>query len=556
MTDATVWLGGREYTADKDGVDHRAVHAPSRAAGRSCSAAATSPASTTIEHQPESYRLAAGIHVDRESAADAAGRPGRRPAGLFLNGTPVSVKLLEDVKLRITSVDHDGIASSTEVPDFKLFEDRESVHEFRVPARLTVADRHAHREGQEPEHRQAGRPGRGRRRSPSTRSTGPTRSRTCTSRSSAPTTSIELLGRTGEAKPDRPVQLALKHRDFKEPVHVTLKTDAARPRRTSGRWPTSSRVTATGPEGTAHTWTLADRPAHLPRSWFTRKAGDVDRAAVPRHGRQADAATNSPCSRCAATTSAPTSSTRSPSRTACSKLRGLAAGRLRPVAEADRRADPHPRRRRRRAVAGHVLGTIRHLQLPGLKPVQIAVGRRPTTTRVTVRLQDASKFARVHVFATRYLPAFSAFANLARGARRGTRRRRRRATPESVYLTGRNIGDEYRYVLDRRGRRSSRATCSTGRAAAEPVGRPHDRDRRAARRGRRRLRPAGGEPRRRKSIPPGATPARRRRPSAAAGGDFANLDFLADASAVLLNLVAGQGRRRQADRARTSGRTR
>ena len=38
---------------------------------------------------------------------------------------------------------------------------------------------------------------------------------------------IELLGRTGEPKPDRPVQLALKHRDFKEPVQATLKTDAA-----------------------------------------------------------------------------------------------------------------------------------------------------------------------------------------------------------------------------------------------------------------------------------------------------------------------------------------
>ena len=56
--------------------------------------------------------------------------------GLFLNGKPVSVKLLEEVKLRINATDHAGIATSTEVPDFKLFEDRESIHEFRVPSRL------------------------------------------------------------------------------------------------------------------------------------------------------------------------------------------------------------------------------------------------------------------------------------------------------------------------------------------------------------------------------------------------------------------------------------
>ncbi len=33
-----------------------------------------------LDHQPETYRLAAGIHVDRESAADAASRADPRPA--------------------------------------------------------------------------------------------------------------------------------------------------------------------------------------------------------------------------------------------------------------------------------------------------------------------------------------------------------------------------------------------------------------------------------------------------------------------------------------------
>ena len=56
--------------------------------------------------------------------------------GLSVNGTPVSLKLLEEVKLTITSTDLDGTSSSVEIPDFKLFEDRESVHEFQVPQRL------------------------------------------------------------------------------------------------------------------------------------------------------------------------------------------------------------------------------------------------------------------------------------------------------------------------------------------------------------------------------------------------------------------------------------
>src|SRR5208282_3670767 len=89
-----------------------------------------------IDHQAENYQLKAGIHVDREAlltqrVAKLLVRP-----GLYLNGTPVSVKLLDEVKLRITATDLSGIPTSTEVPNFKLFEDRESIHEFRVPARL------------------------------------------------------------------------------------------------------------------------------------------------------------------------------------------------------------------------------------------------------------------------------------------------------------------------------------------------------------------------------------------------------------------------------------
>src|SRR5262249_2417375 len=98
-----------------------------------------------------------------------------------------------------------------------------------------------------------------------------------------------------------------------------------------------------------------------------------------------------------------------------------------------------------------LLGKVRQLEVPGLKPVQIAAVTSDDNF-VTVRLKEPNKFAPLHVFATRYVPAYSAFANLGkvRDAELGgvipTR-------PESVYLTGRNLGDEHRYVLDRRGMR-------------------------------------------------------------------------------------------------------
>ena len=48
--------------------------------------------------------------------------------------------------------------------------------------------------------------------------------------------------------------------------------------------------------------------------------------------------------------------------------------------------------------AGYVLGKLRHLQLPALKPVQIA-GIASDADTVTIRLRDFSNFTRLHVYA-------------------------------------------------------------------------------------------------------------------------------------------------------------
>ena len=110
---------------------------------------------------------------------------------------------------------------------------------------------------------------------------------------------------------------------------------------------------------------------------------------------------------------------------------------------------------------------------------------------------------------------------------------------DSVYLTGRNIGDEYRYVLDRRGQRKYPGQhARTAELPAEPVGRPHDRDRRADRHQAATTFAAAGS----STHPPSRSrPVRRpsrRRHAQPGAADFANLDFLAEASAVALNLTS------------------
>jgi len=50
----------------------------------------------------------------------------------------VTLSVLKNVRLSITSTDRDGVNSTKDVPGFELYEDRESVYTFQVPARLST----------------------------------------------------------------------------------------------------------------------------------------------------------------------------------------------------------------------------------------------------------------------------------------------------------------------------------------------------------------------------------------------------------------------------------
>ena len=153
VADASIWLAGHEYIAAvKQSDPNEPDKAKNPATGRPTEILvpfSTNPGRQPIvisrgelssldyfNHEAENYALAVGFYVDREAllkrkTASVVIRP-----GLSLNGTPVSLSLLEEVKLTINSMDLDGTPTSQEVPNFKLFEDRESIHEFQVPLRL------------------------------------------------------------------------------------------------------------------------------------------------------------------------------------------------------------------------------------------------------------------------------------------------------------------------------------------------------------------------------------------------------------------------------------
>ncbi len=90
----------------------------------------------TIELQGEKYELAAGFHVPRESLL-----PGNKATLLIRprlqsNGRPVLLESLEKAKVTIASETLDGTPASVVIPLEKLAGDKETTVEFAVPDRL------------------------------------------------------------------------------------------------------------------------------------------------------------------------------------------------------------------------------------------------------------------------------------------------------------------------------------------------------------------------------------------------------------------------------------
>jgi len=526
LKNASVLIGGHEFTADKDGL----ITVPfSNQPGRTpvILKAGEFTSLDFFNQESENYSLVAGIHVDREQVikrkkANVLIRP-----ALYLNGTPVSLKVLEDVRLVINSVDLDGVASTKEVSDFKLYADRDSVYEFSVPERLNQIHFLLKAKVQN-------------------LSMGQKVDLATTSQFSlneidktdkvqdlhlANTAAgyiLDLLGKTGETKADRPINLVLKHRDFRDTINVTLQTNAAG-RVALGSLAGIDWVQATGPDTIAKTWPL-QRDGHSYHSTVHAKVGE------PIHIPFMDVTPGG---------AAPTT------EVSLLELRGgtFAADRIKSATLVNGflKIDDLPRgdydllikdsntRILVRLTDGvkvhnYVFGDNRNLEVRNPAPLQIE-SMVAGGEDVQIKLQNASDFARVHLFATRMQPAFSAPGNLGKVT-----------DPDpyfmingrvkTAYVAGRNIGDEYRYILERKYMKiypgnmlarpnillnpwAIRAT-ETGEQVAQGGDDFYGRGGNVASDANR-----GAAP----GIAPGAT------------GDFANLDFLGDTSAVLLNLI-------------------
>lgn len=525
VLNATLWLAGTLYEPTKDGV----ITTPFNNEPGSRPIVLTSGRFSTLsrfDQQAENYSLTAGIYVDRETLL------GRRKAhvlirpSLSIDGTPISVKSLEEVRLVVTSTDLDGVPTTKTIEKFELFDGKESVFDFQVPPRLStiqfsllakikVLSRNEKIEL-------------------STTRTYAVNEIDKTERiedvhlvHAGGEYFIDLLGKSGESQPHRAVNVTLKVRGFVEQVHATLATNKDG-RVSLGPLSNVETVSASGPDGAARTWPIR-RDSHNYRSAKHGEAGTTIEIPYMGTAKQVDQTILSLLELRGETFVRDRASAAS-IENGLLKIADLPPGdyslllkeqgvtiRLR-LTEGVRRH-------------GYVLGDYRQLELRAAKPPQLAPVKADGN-KVRIQILNPTQSIRVHVFATRFEPAFGAFTNLGNVVTREPYLRLL-TDPESLYVVGRNIGDEYRYVIERR---------YSKKFPGNMLNRPglllnpwvvHDTET-----GEQEARQGGD------FAPSPATPE-----SAVAGGeasevsregqltDAANLDFLAETSIVLANLV-------------------
>jgi hypothetical protein len=438
---AVLWLGGKEYRPNENGaviVPFSTSPGPQQVIlkdGTRCTMA-------KFEHVAESYKLHAGAYVDRESLvkgeeAEVIFRP-----TLELNGNPVGLSLLKDVRLRITSTELQGVSSSLEVPDFKLELADTTTHRFKVPDGITsiqfdvsakvenlslqeqqdVADQALFRLNE----------------IDNTLSVDSIHlSRV------AGAYRIYVLGKNGEPKADTPVNLEFKHRYFKRTVHQTLQTDDTG-MIDLGKLDDITYLMAKASTGGGRIW-------HMIRDLYpyspSLHAGTKEPILIPYAGP----VDGDP--RLLYSLLELRGKTYVTDRTRHLQYdRGFLVADDLPAGNYELTFKHSNHKTRVRVTDGtldhgFILSPQRILQRRIPDPLQLA-DLEIDNKEIRIRVLNPTSFTRIHVVATQFLPRYSLFDHLTAGS--PGEQAFKLFPPESQYVEERNIGDEYRYILDRR----------------------------------------------------------------------------------------------------------
>jgi hypothetical protein len=444
VKDAVVWLDGRELTRDAK-LDRIVVPFTNQPGMRQLvvsDPAGTFATLTQFEHHAENYRFDAQFNLEREQLLARRDATLAVRAALMLGESHLDPALIIEPKLTITSTTQDGIATTREVKDLKLSAGSVFTHPLSVPerlAKLTVT--------------LTGKIGvlsaGGEKRDLSASHTWTLNGIDKTDATNDGHLSIfggdhvfELLGKNGEAVADQQVVFNFRHRGFGRPQNIALKTDE-KGRIALGKLPGIVSVQAECPNGRESTWPLDESE----RTWSSdlhAAAGTVVR--VPQAAWNTIPADLSLLEVKAGTFTAD-HATKLAFKDGFIEITGLAPGDYSLRMRGDER-DFTIKVGDGKQIGGWLLGEYRNLELKNTAPLQITrfgLGQ----DFLTIKLANASPFTRVHIAASRFDPGLGLFDGLGGFTRFGVASGSPSKQP-NLFSAGRQIGDEYRYILERR----------------------------------------------------------------------------------------------------------
>lgn len=403
-------------------------------------AAGTFATLTSFTHHAEDYRLDAQFHIEREQLLASREATLAVRTALMLGESHLAPELLTEPKLTITSTTHDGISTTREVKDLKLSAGSVLTHQLKVPERLsslTVVF------SAKVDVLSAG----GEKRDVSANHTWTLNGIDKTEAVNDGHLStfdgqrtFELLGKNGEPIVDQQVVFTFKHREFTRIQTVALRTDE-KGRVNLGQLVGIESVRARIPNGRTGSWPLEEADTTLASAIHVIE-GEVIRVPVFKGSR-----------RPRYSLLAQTAGTFTASHNAVLKTENgfLIIAGLEPGDYSLQLDDQliTIKVTKGEVIGGWAIGKHRQLELKGNSPLHITDVAEEEGDVITILLANSSPFARVHVAASRFDPGSGIFGGLGGFTRFGAASGTPARNP-NLYSAGREIGDEYRYILERR----------------------------------------------------------------------------------------------------------
>ena len=445
VKDAAVWLDGRKFTPDaKSGF----IVVPFTAQPGTkpiilADAAGGFATLTQFEHHGESYKLDAQFHIDREQLLARRNATLAVRAALVLGDAQVAIELLQDAKITLTTTTLDGISTAKEIKEVKLDPAKLFTHTFPVPERLASV---AITLSGKIENLSAG----GKKDDLSASREFYLNGIDKTDEINdgrftqfGDRTVFEMLGKNGEPIPNAAVEFAFTHEDFSKTIDVSLRTDE-RGRVALGKLENIKRVDATLPNG-RNAWVVSARSATTPQRVNVRAgepiripwrgAGPLDPGKVSLLERRGDTFVKDH-SAAVSVAGGFLDIKALPPGDYSLLLRGDDFTAIELAVTAGAR------------VGRWLVGPVRMLEQRNAVPVHVE-SLKLDADAVVVQVRNVTPFTRVHVAATRFIPngnLFESFGDFTRFESGSVNPARR----PNLFAAGRAIGDEYRYILERR----------------------------------------------------------------------------------------------------------